>query len=886
MEKRKLYAIIAIILVIVVVIAAISVILYKSPTTVAPSPTAPTLVSVTPSTQFASVGSTIQFVASVTGNVTAVSWNFGDGTTGTGLIVNHTYVQPGEYLVFANATGTSGYSNNLKSLIPITISPKTINPEIANEMTEPVLTLNTTLNPKAPIYLINSTAGFLESYLEPPTTPNWTIGYYVINFGDGSSTIVNPVYYNVSSGSFNSNYILHKFTSSGFFVVNFTIITYNESLFSNDLVTNNSTSLQYLPSTFYNQVLSSNQHFSISYITTIYVSTSQQVAGLKKVISQSKQTLTVAEVQPGGPYSFDPPLDYEVVGMEVIANVYETLVQYNGSSASQLFPMVASEIPTVANGGLSSNYLNYTFYIRQGLKFSNGDPLTAWDAYISFVRALLFVQGSPGTPDWIIAQDLLPGGGWAPGLYQNGTALYDNITRAITYNNATQTITFHLLKPDPAFLDYLANPQCSSIMDWNWLVQHGAGITFTPAGFLAYTAYGDESNFNSYIRYNTMGSGPYEVENYIAGQSVLLAPNPYYKPIPNVPGYDHAANDTIYIEWLKDPETVLLMTESGSADIVEGLPNYYFPTLKQYANQSKLEISTFPTIGIYYFTFNWDINVTMMQSAFGAQYHIPSHYFANEYVRKAFAYSFNYTNYLNNIFGNSIYGEQFGFRYAGVIPKGMPGYIPINDLKNVPYYNLTLAKAYMEESGLYNVSVNMPLVVFSGDPIDYAAAGMWAQSIEQMDPNIQVTPEYVLGNLVMGYMVPGENPMPIYMLTWFPDYPYPSDYMNSLLLQGGWNPLGNGWNSTNLQNWGFNQEAQEFQNMTNLILKADNEPNETLALQYFDQAEQLSINLTLLVYTVDLNGIWVYSPSIQGMTYQQNPMYASGGDLIFIYIYK
>jgi len=884
MQKNIFYGIIAVIVVIVIVVAAAAVLFYK-PSKTKSTPVALTLVSVTPSTQLTTVGSSVQFVANVKGNVTSVLWNFGDGTTGSGLIVNHTYDEPGSYLVFINATGPSGYANNLNALIPISVSPSTISPEIATEMTQPVLTLNTTLSANAPIYMLNSSAGFLESFLEPPTAPNWSIGYYSINFGDGYST-VNSVYYNLSSGSYSSNYVLHTFKSRGMFVINFTIITYNESLFSNDIVTNNSTSLQYIPNSYYNQVLSSEQHHTMSYLRTVYVATEQQNVGIKKSSPQTSQTITIAEVQPGGPYSFDPPLDYEVVGMEVIVNVYETLVQYNGSSASQIFPMVASEIPTITNGGISSNYLNYTFYIRQGLKFSNGDTLTAWDVYTSFVRSLLFVQGSPGTPDWIIAQDLLPNGGYAPGLYSNGTALYDNITRAITVDNATQSVTFHLLKVDPAFLDYLANPQCSAIMDYKWLSEHGAGIDFSPSGFLAYTAYGDENNFNTYVRYHAMGSGPYMIENYLAGQSVLLVPNPYYTPIQGVPGFDHAANDTIYIQWIQNPETVLLMAQSGSANIVEGLPNYDYPTLKNFVSQGKLVISVFPTIGIYYFTFNWNINTTMMQDLFGSQYHIPSHYFANEYVRKAFAYSFNYTNYLNNIFGNNIYGEQFGFSYAGVIPKGMPGYVPINDLKNVPYYNLTLAKQFMEESGLYNVSVNMPLIVFAGDPIDYAAAGMWAQSIEQMDPNIQITPEYVLGNLVMGYMYPNENPMPIYMLTWFPDYPYPSDYVNSLLLEGGWNPLGNSWNYTNLQAWGYTNEAQQFQNMTNLILKADSEPNETLALQYFDYAEQLAINLTLLVYTVDLNGIWVYTPNIQGMEYQQNPMYASGGDLIFIYLSK
>ncbi|MGC8673452.1 MAG: ABC transporter substrate-binding protein, partial [Thermoplasmata archaeon] len=221
---------------------------------------------------------------------------------------------------------------------------------------------------------------------------------------------------------------------------------------------------------------------------------------------------------------------------------------------------------------ISANGLNYTFYIRPNLKFSNGDPLNVWDVYTSIVRTLLFMQGSPGTAGWIIAQDLLPAGGWASGLFSNGTALYDNITSAITYDNATQSITFHLLHPDPAFLDYIADPLGGAIMDWNWLVQNGAGITFTPSGFLAYTSYSDESNYNNYIRYHAVGSGPYEINTYLAGQSIILTPNPYYTPIPSVPGYNHRANDTIYIQWLKDPETAILMSESGQADIITGWP--------------------------------------------------------------------------------------------------------------------------------------------------------------------------------------------------------------------------------------------------------------------------------------------------------------------------
>ncbi|MGC8701042.1 MAG: hypothetical protein ACP5R3_05480, partial [Thermoplasmata archaeon] len=73
MNKRNLYAIVAVIVVIVIIIAAAAVLLYKPSKTT--TPIAPTLVSVTPSTQLTTVGSSVQFVANVKGNVTSVLWN-------------------------------------------------------------------------------------------------------------------------------------------------------------------------------------------------------------------------------------------------------------------------------------------------------------------------------------------------------------------------------------------------------------------------------------------------------------------------------------------------------------------------------------------------------------------------------------------------------------------------------------------------------------------------------------------------------------------------------------------------------------------------------------------------------------------------------------------
>ncbi|MEM0245426.1 MAG: ABC transporter substrate-binding protein, partial [Thermoplasmata archaeon] len=702
MEKKIRNAIIAVVVVVIVVIAAFAVII-SLPTT---HPT----VSVTASTQLTSVNTPVTFSAILSSSISGVTnvfWNFGDGTVGTGTTVTHTYNAPGNYLVFLNVTYSGGYVNNIANLFPITITPPTItNAVYSSEITQPVLTINTTMNPNAPILTVNQTVYFVGSYLQPPTATNWSLAYYVFNFGDNSSQIL-PVYFNTSSGSFLPVNITHIYTHSGFYAVNLTVITYNSTNFVNDLKVSND--LQYLPVTYYNAVLSS-PHYATSVIKTVYVSTSTVKAGVLKGPGNvpNPSVINVAEVVPAGPYSFDPQIDYESVGFEVIANVYETLIAYNGSSTSQFVPIVAKEVPSFSNHLISPDGLNYTFYIRPNLTFSNGDPLTVYDVYMSMVRALLFVQGSPGTPDWILAQDLLPGGGFLPGLYSNGTALYQNITRAITYNNQTQSITFHLLKPDPAFLDYVADPLGAGIVDYKWLVQHGAGITMTPSGFLNYTKYGNEMNYNNYIRYNAMGSGPYMIQTYLSGQSIVLVPNPNFHPIPGIPGYNKMPTLKVYIQWVKDYETALLMMESGQSDITTGLPTSDYPTVAALQAQGKQNIYTFPTLSIYFYEFVWDVNVSGMQKIYGSQYHLPYNYFANPLVRKAFAYAFNYTNYIDNLLGNKIYHANFGFHYTGVIPMGMPGYVPPENLSNVPVYNLTLAKKFMMESGMYNTSVNIP----------------------------------------------------------------------------------------------------------------------------------------------------------------------------------
>lgn len=879
MEKKVLIGVITTIVVIIVILSAF-VILFEHPnssnTAAAPA------ISVSASTKLAPAGTSITFSTSITGTANSVSWNFGDGTTGNGTSITHEYSNPGVYLVFANATGPGGYGNNLQSLLPITISAQTSSNSLyASEITQPVLLLNMTDNPQAPIYKVNENAVFETSYLQLPSASGWSLAYYQTNFGNSSSSTISADF-NTTSGSFDPGSFSYTFTSPGFYPVTTTIVSYNETNFANNLATT-STGMQYLPLSYMHQVLNSD-HQNVSYTRTVYVASANQNASVLTGSSSvpNPGTITVAEVT-HSPYSLDPAIDYDWPGLEILANVYESLIAYNGSSTASFVPIIAKEVPSLSNGGISPDGMNYTFNIRSGLKFSNGDSLTAWDVYTTMVRTLLFMLGSPGTPGWELGQDLLPGGGW-----DTGAVSYQNITKAISVSNSSQTVTFHLLNPDSAFLDYIAGPQGGSILDYNWLVQNGAGITFTPAGFNEYMNYSNEASYNQFIQYNAMGSGPYQIESYLTGQSILLIPNTNFSPIPGISGYNATPTAKVYIEYLKDPATALLMMKSYQADITVGLPPSDYSTAASMEAQGKLNIYTFPTLSINFYLFNWNINTTLMKSTFGTQYTVPSHYFANNLVRAAFAYALNYTDFVDDILGNAVYGGNFGFHYTGIIPLGMPGYISPNELYNVPTFDLQKAKQLMEQSGYYNTTINIPVPVYAGDSIDYAATAMWGQALSQMDSNIKITPVYMTGSTILGYLVPGQNPMPMFNVqgSWAPDFPYPPDYLNNMYLSSGFYANGLGFGTSNLQSWGLTQEASLYSNMSSLILSGDTAVNQTQQFQDWKNAERIAVNLTLYVYTYQQSGIWYYAPWIHGGQFEENPMYGGSSDTLFFYLTK
>ncbi len=193
--------------------------------------------------------------------------------------------------------------------------------------------------------------------------------------------------------------------------------------------------------------------------------------------------------------SLDPASAYDFMSIEVINQVFDTLLVYDAKTTA-LLPGLATEVPTVANGGVSADGKNYTFHLRQGVTFSDGTAFNSTVVKRSIDRTMrLDLAGS--------AAFLLYDVGALRADHAKGNSAPGVITTPDPYN-----ITFHLFSP-VSFFNQLMAFSVSAPVPWT------------------YSQIGEQPSTVG----NVIGTGPYVLSTHTVDQLVVLNRNPtYYKP--------------------------------------------------------------------------------------------------------------------------------------------------------------------------------------------------------------------------------------------------------------------------------------------------------------------------------------------------------------------
>ncbi len=641
----------------------------------------------------------------------------------------------------------------------------------------------------------------------------------------------------------------------------------------------------------------------------------------------------------GGYTTLDPAISFYTASNEILTNTLLQLDQYNGTSTTSFIPELAQYLPTVANGGVNNNtysytynnaYMgpvtvhvqpgqNFTYHIRNSIRDQFGNAISAYDVYFEIVRDMLFSVSSPGTGGYLIAEYFFVNYS-SPGF----TPTYQGIMPNLSYNNATDNFTIHFAKPMPTTLVYqLFAASGTFVESATWLTQHGSGITFTPAGFNAYIAEGSSSGYNSYVQNHIDANGPYEISLVSPAQFVVLVANPAFAGLPDYPAAQSAK--TVIMQYTSSISTAWLEFSSGQAQDVQGvLPEYWNSTLAL-VKQGKAITSSFPTLSIYFYNYNINIDTTLLKTV-DKNANVPSSFFINQDVRKAFAYAYNYSYYFSDQIGNTIYNASFQVPYAGMLVPGLPDSQNISQLNavgaQVPYTNLVKAAQYWGDfwnssartaMGLSGTASNptykgsaldVPIFVLQSDPPDEAGATTWVQMLQKFIPGLDNGAQDVIQtsevNIFLTWAVPQGDPMPISWGGWAPDYPYPTDYLSAMFLPSTTSTYGNAnsWNSSYVAGvttttYGSNSmadpaEASALNNITIAYYRGvANETNPTQAAYWFQKMNELSVNMTMEVYLGQVNQIWIWD-SIANKTalqqWQQNVMLGGGAEIMYNYV--
>ncbi|MBE2202523.1 MAG: hypothetical protein IAE79_28185 [Anaerolinea sp.] len=406
--------------------------------------------------------------------------------------------------------------------------------------------------------------------------------------------------------------------------------------------------------------------------------------------------------------TLDPNLAYDTASGNLIMNVMETLIRYNYTDPTTYVPLLALEVPSLENGGISEDGLTYVFNIREGVKFHNGGDLTASDFEYTFQRGLL--QSDPNGPQWLLLEPILgyasgdvteeiaegEYGGDPDGLKANATAeelvaVCEKVKATVVADDAAGTLTFTLAQPWGPFIATLAQTWGAAI-DKEWAIENGAwdGSCDTWQNFYAPGSENDE--LTAIIN----GTGPYMLESWTPGEGyVLIANEDYWATEPLWEGGPSgpARIKTVKVELVDEWGTRFAKLQAGDAEIVsvpvgnrpqadafvgefcdfrtfECTPNEANPNgqLRKWGGlPSTSRTDVFMTFNV---TTDEAGNNPYIGSGQLDGNGIPANFFEDIHVRRAMNYCFDYEAYI----ADALNGE--GVRNNGPIILDMLGYNP------------------------------------------------------------------------------------------------------------------------------------------------------------------------------------------------------------------
>ncbi len=477
--------------------------------------------------------------------------------------------------------------------------------------------------------------------------------------------------------------------------------------------------------------------------------------------STPSDTLVVAITSDQG--TLDPAVTMDNAAWKITYPTYQRLVEYDGSS-TEVKPGLAKEWQVSEDG------LEWTFTLNEGFKFADGTPVTAEAVKFTFDRTLAIKKGP-----------------------------YDvySVIKEVKVNSPT-SVTFVLSKNFPPFLSTLA-------------ANYG--------GIVNPKVKEKEQNGDlgqNYLANNTMGSGPYQLEEWKKGQYFKLTPNPHY---PNQP-----ALKTVYFKIIADPTAQRLQLEQGEVDIAEGIP---VEQLTAMGNADNIELLQNPSLLVDYVYINTSRGHEALK---------------DKRVRQALSYAIDYQALTEAV------QQGYATQMRGPIPKGLWGH----DESAFQYsYDVEKAKALLAEAGVTNLELNL---LYSDNKPWWETEALTLQAFFA-EIGVKLNLNKVAYATSREMMDKGE--FDLCLGVWSPDFADPYMFMNY-------------WFDSN--NFGLSGNRAFYKNdrVDQLVRQAATINDQAERIKLYQQAQQIVIDEAPYIYLYQKDSLLPVSKQVKGYVY--NPM--------------
>jgi peptide/nickel transport system substrate-binding protein len=252
-----------------------------------------------------------------------------------------------------------------------------------------------------------------------------------------------------------------------------------------------------------------------------------------------KDTLVVASGADA--VTLDPGVSFDGQSPLIWRGVYEALLGYKGNTV-EIVPELAESY------SISDDKLTYTFKIRKGIKFTDGEPLNAAAVKYNIERQIKIKQG--------IAYALGP------------------IKTIETPDNST--VVLHLSAPSDGMLSAFAGMYTVKMISPKAIKDHEKA----------------NDGAQAWLRDHMVGTGPFMLKTYTQSQQAVLERNPSYWR-----GWGGNHFNRVIIKYIHEPSTERLLLQQAEIDVALFLPDDVVESLD---GKTGITVTDVPSLNLYY----------------------------------------------------------------------------------------------------------------------------------------------------------------------------------------------------------------------------------------------------------------------------------------------